>query len=370
MGSHRQPSTLFQTGITNHSTEVSTSLIAYQCVSCTHVQSESRLVPYYKDVISTASLSPAILDKRDNVIRRISELLEDENPNIIEIGAFQGQYLSHLKSIGYTNVFGIENSRESVETGRLLGLNLIQGYVLDDTPILTELPSADIILCFNFLEHIPDPFQFLQMIKHKLCSASAYLYMTMPSFEYIRRTNLLQEFVPDHISYFTVQSLRTLFRRCNFEILTINEINNSNDLEIIAKSISHKSLALDQQPLLNLIRKIDLTLSEAPITKKRVAFWGAGHRSLTLISQLKHQYINYIVDSARFKQGLICPDTHIPIISPDDFFKQPTEILFLSLPGIYAEEVCKQVKNSNTYIEHLFIIDGNELTSVNLSAIS
>ena len=33
----------------------------------------------------------------------------------------------------------------------------------------------------------------------------------MPSFQYISSQNLLQEFVPDHISYFTPQSLRTLF---------------------------------------------------------------------------------------------------------------------------------------------------------------
>jgi len=344
----------------------STDLIVYQCISCTHVQSQSPLVFYYKDVVTTASLSPAILHRRDTVIHNISNMLGNNNPTILEIGSFQGQYLAHLARIGYSNLFGIENNPESVESGRLTGVNLFQGYILDDNAVFSDIPPADLVLCFNFLEHIPDPFHFLQIVRYKLCSKLAYIYITIPSFEYIRKTNLLQEFVPDHLSYFTVQSLHTLFARCNLQILSIDEINNSNDLEIVAKSSLQHPLPLDRQPFLTLIKTINIILTQSHASTERVAFWGAGHRSLTLISQLNFQFINQIVDSAPFKQGLFCPDTGIPIISPNQFFSQPTDVLFISLPGIYASEVCSQVKASCVNIKHLFVVTGNSITTIDL----
>ena len=358
-----------ETSLKDPTLNASSSLAAYQCASCSHVQSQTSLVPYYKDVITASSLSPLILDKRDAVLRYICSLLGTANPVVLEIGAFQGQYLHHLKNHGYSNLFGLEHNLESVQLGRSKGLNLLQGYILDEPTSFNGLPQADLILCFNFLEHIPYPFQFLQTIKHRLCAETAYIYMTMPSFEYIRKTNLLQEFIPDHLSYFTLKSLQTLFARCNLDILSIEEINNSNDLEIVAKSTSVQPLSLDRRPFLALIHKINAVLSESQATNKRVAFWGAGHRSLTLISQLHHQFIDCIVDSASFKQGLSCPDTCLPVISPEDFFCQPSDVLFISLPGIYAEEVSSYIKQSNLSIEHIYVITGNDLFPNNYSAI-
>ena len=72
------------------------SLIAYQCCNCTHVQIDAPLVPYYKDVISAASLSPTLLHERDAVIESLCEKLACKDPSIFEIGCFEGQYLSHL----------------------------------------------------------------------------------------------------------------------------------------------------------------------------------------------------------------------------------------------------------------------------------
>ena len=56
----------------------------------------------------------------------------------------------------------------------------------------------------------------------------------MPSFHYIKSQMLLQEFVPDHVSYFTPDSLSTLFHRCNLKLHSLNSINNGNDLEVVA----------------------------------------------------------------------------------------------------------------------------------------
>lgn len=339
-----------------------TSLSAYQCLSCSHVQADCPLVPYYKDVITSAALSPTIIEARDSRIQWISELLNKDNPKICEIGAYKGHYLEHLKALGYSHVHGIENSQVSTSQPNESSIHLQQGYLLDDDLAIAPENCFDIILCFNFLEHIPSPFQFLQVIKSRLAAPSSYLYFTMPSYDYIKSHNLLQEFVPDHLSYFTGQSLKVLFQRSNLNIISLKEINSSNDLEIIAHHQDIHVAPLDPSCLIELTVSLDSILFNASNLNHTVAFWGAGHRSLTLISQLHHQHISFIVDSADFKQGKYCPDTGLMIVSPAKYYSAPTDILILSLPGIYVNEVLVQLEQLDRAPQKIYNIKGNTLS--------
>ena len=339
----------------------STNNIALQCKCCSHVQSQSNLVDYYKDVISAASLSRLVKERRDQNISYLCDLLGKENPLIIEIGSYKGQYVKHLTTLGYQNVIGMENNQDSVRSGENMGIHMIQGYPLDYVGEIVPKLSGDIILCFNFLEHTPDPFLFLHNIRMNLAATESYFYFTVPSFEYIKQHGLLQELVPDHKSYFTEASLYTLFSRCGMEIIRLEAINNLNDLEIIARSKIEEVKPLSTGPIKELIRSINRILVEASENSKSCAFWGAGHRSLTLISQLKFEYLNVIVDSAEFKQGLICPDTRIKIVSPKQYLESPSDILFLSLPGVYINEVSEFIKESDVGVSKVYAIEGNFL---------
>ena len=50
---------------------------------------------------------------------------------------------------------------------------------------------------------------------------------------------------------------------------------------------------------------------------RRVALWGASHQGFTIIACAGiGEKIEYIIDSAEFKQGKYSPATHIEIISP------------------------------------------------------
>ena len=342
------------------------SISCYQCSLCSHVQIDADLVPYYKDVVTAASLSSTLLADRDAQIECISKLLNHTNPSIYEIGAFKGQYLSHLKNHGYTSVFGLENSLDSVAFARSNGIQLDQGYLLDTGYATDKYRLFDIILCFNFLEHIPDPFAFIQIILSSLAADICYLYFTMPSFKYIQDQDLLQEFVPDHVSYFTPSSLRALFGRCNLEICSLDSINNDNDLQIIARYERIQSAPISLGPFHELIDNINSILYSSNSSGLRASFWGAGHRSLTLISQIKNQLVSSIIDSAPFKHGRYCPDTGLRIISPLAFFDNPSEVLFLSLPGIYADEVIHSIRASNVHVDQIYLIDGNHIQRLSI----
>ena len=67
------------------------------------------------------------------------------------------------------------------------------------------------------------------------------------------------------------------------------------------------------------------------------------------LSNLKD--IEYIVDSAKFKQGKYSPVIHTKIVSPQTLKESKVDLLIVMLPGIYPDEVIRSVKQMNINIE-------------------
>ncbi len=343
----------------NKITDESIDLYIGQCKSCGHVQSLSEEVTYFKDVITTASTSKTLMEERLLKINDILKRSKFNQVNILEIGSGKGDMVKTIKERLDFHITGLENSSQSVEIAKSQGINLIQGYITDEN---LELPSRNynLILCYNFLEHSPQPAQFVNSLKNYITD-SARIYFTVPSFDYILRTSCIHEFISDHTSYFTKESLSKLFSGLGFNVLEVNHINDNNDLEIQAEYVHPSLFRLDHSPYNQLIQELNYILT----TNKKVIFWGAGHRALTLISQLDYKNIHSIVDSAKFKQGLYSPVSSKAIISPQEFVdKHLDSTLIVNLPGIYNSEVINFLRSCNTSSLNIFAVSDNLVEAV------
>ena len=59
---------------------------------------------------------------------------------------------------------------------------------------------------------------------------------------------------------------------------------------------------------------------------KKLAIWGASHQGFTLAATTRlGNKVEYMMDSAPFKQGRFAPASHIPIVAPDEFFANPVD---------------------------------------------
>ena len=94
---------------------------------------------------------------------------------------------------------------------------------------------------------------------------------------------------------------------------------------------------------------------------RKVAVWGAGHRTLALLALSGVKRLEYIVDSAPFKQGRFSPVTHFEIVGPDRLQHNPVDALMIMLPGVYASEVVTTVKGMNLNME-LAVLRDNQLS--------
>lgn len=338
-------------------------LSIYKCKNCGHVQSHAPLVSYYKDVVTAASLSPRIVKSRIDMITKIMSMHDISNPSILEVGCYKGCFLKELTAYGFYDVYGIEHNIDSVNKAVERGINVSAGYLLDKDFDLESLQKVDILCCFNFLEHIPDPFQFLQNCK-KLLKANGYMYFTLPSFNFIERTSCLHEFIADHLSYFSQSSLELLFRRSMLTPVEINQINNNNDLEIVATFKKKEIVEFDHSLYFNLLNSLNHILDSAYSHRKTVAIWGAGHRALTLLTQINYEGISCIIDSAPFKVGKYSPVTRLAIVSPKQYQFKPTDILFLALPGIYSDEVISEVMQWESKPSSIYQIGETSITCI------
>ena len=337
-----------------------------QCQFCGHIQSVNNPVSYFKDVITAASLSEKLWQSRKAKLVQLSKYIAtNSNPRLLEIGASKGQNLQRIiDELGW-EALGIENNLNSVNYAKSLGLPILHAYIEPNEqqlpPSLLDIEKFDIIIIYNFLEHMPRPANVLKLL-HQLLKEKGVVYATVPSLDFILETNCIHEFVADHLSYFTKDTLEYAFKYAHYDVLQSSQINNNNDLEITAqkRDISSAAGLISTKRFTAFIESINLAISDATSAGHIVIFWGAGHRSLTLISQLQFDQISYVVDSAKFKQGLYTPVSRIPIIAPEKLYSlRQTVSLFLSLPGIYAEEVAASVSKNGKHVKEVYTLEAN-----------
>lgn len=77
---------------------------------------------------------------------------------------------------------------------------------------------------------------------------------------------------------------------------------------------------------------------------KTMAMWGAGHQGFTLAATTAlKDHARYILDSAPFKQGRFAPASHLPIIAPEEYEKDPVDVIFIAAPG-YTDEIAEVIR--------------------------
>ena len=94
----------------------------------------------------------------------------------------------------------------------------------------------------------------------------------------------------------------------------------------------------------NLIKNLNQIVNRYKKENKKIAVWGAGHRTLALLALSKLSKIDYVVDSAKFKQNKFTPVLHLRILPPETLQNEKVDLVIVMVPGIYPGEVIKTVK--------------------------
>ena len=207
----------------------------------------------------------------------------------------------------------------------------------------------DAFVQFNFLEHQPDPCDMLRNIWHNLKPQAVGL-ITVPSFEYILRYNGYYELLRDHIANYTEFTLQKILQDCGFELLSMDLVNRDTIEAIVRKAdtdelseLHYSGRLIDVSALRDsydrLSASVNAHIDHLSESHRTMAIWGASHQGFTLAATTKlGGRVEYIIDSAPFKQGRFSPASHIPIVAPDYAVAHPVDEILIVAPG-YTDEI-------------------------------
>jgi 2-polyprenyl-3-methyl-5-hydroxy-6-metoxy-1,4-benzoquinol methylase len=327
--------------------DIGIQLEVFKCTSCDLLQLGCDPVPYYKEVITAASFSKDARLARLEELSYFVNLFELKGKKVIEVGSGKGGMIDIMNEAGMV-AEGLEYSEDSVSFARNSKVSVIQGYLND---LGSEFDSKyDGFISLNFIEHQPDTKSFIQSLS-KITKPGAVGYITAPNVNYLLETNTLYEFVADHLIYFTEETMRRAFEINGFDIVKSSIINNKNDISLIVKKRDFPQISGKKDVLLLSHQLKNFVVDECSKGKK-LAVWGAGHRTLALLSIANINEITFIVDSADFKQGKYSPVMHTKIVSPEALAESDIDIIIVMVPGLYPDEVVKTIRS----FEKTFVI--------------
>ena len=306
----------------------------HQCKECSVVQILDRPVKYYKDVIRATSYSKQMKKHRNSQFDSWVKKFDLEYKNILEIGSNKGENLEILQK-KCKNVFGLEHNLESVKYSKNKNLKVFHGY-LEKGLKLSRKNKFDAFYIFNFVEHWPNPIESFKYLK-KILKNEFTGIIEVPNFDMILNKKLVSEITLDHLLYFTKKTLNTSLEKMGFDVLSISSTFNDYILSAEVKNKTIHNLKSFNNALKTKIDKLNAILNNHP--KTNVAIWGAGHQSLSLIcSGDFEKKIAFIIDSAKFKQNLFAPVSHLEIKSPR-ILKNTNIDLIIIIAGAYNSKI-------------------------------
>ena len=306
-----------------------------QCPACGLVQFDCDPVDYYRDVIRAGGFSTTMVNLRRSQYEHLISTYHLEGKRFLEAGCGRGEFLSVLREFP-VEAWGIEHREDLVETAVKDGLNVKRGFTETEDTVLPGAPY-DVFLSFNFLEHQPEPGVMLRCIRRNLREGGMGL-ITVPSLEYILQYDGYYELIRDHIAYYTFETLEKLLNSCGFEVLE-REMVNRDTLSFVVKKRPLTDVSNLMEGFEEVGREMEAYLKYLSAWKKRVAIWGASHQGFTLAATTRlGDKVEYMIDSAPFKQGKYAPASHLSIVAPDHFFEKPVDAILIVAPG-YTEEI-------------------------------
>ena len=354
------------------------SLTLCQCPSCGLVQFDTEPVDYYRDVIRAGGGTRTMTRLRHEEYARFLTAMQEQHirgRRIVEVGCGRGEFLRMWQNLaedpegaaalardqerdplsGQPNaaplhLVGIEHKASLVAEANASAdkkYRVYEGFATGDV----RYPEGpfDAFVQFNFLEHQPDPCDMLRNIWHNL-KPQALGLITVPSFEYILRYNGYYELLRDHIANYTEFTLQKLLQDCGFELLSMDLVNRDTIEAIVRKAdpdelseLHYSGRLIDVSALRNsydrLSASVNAHIDHLSESHRTMAIWGASHQGFTLAATTKlGGRVEYIIDSAPFKQGRFSPASHIPIVAPDYAVAHPVDEILIVAPG-YTDEI-------------------------------
>lgn len=283
---------------------------------------------------------------------------------VVEIGSNIGSQLEAFRDHGM-RILGIDPARNLADLANAKGLETLPEFfseALAET-IVHRYGHPHLILGRHVFAHIHDLTDVINAAKRLLDPAGIFA-VEVPYLLDLIQGNQFDTIYHEHLSYFSVSTLRRLFERHGLRVVdverfavhggsiavfvgqegghyeTARSVLELEDLEVKAGLTAEAAYRQFADRSNRIIRELGELVQGLVRDGMRVAGYGAPAKGNTLLNAcgLSNKELIYVSDTTEFKQGKVLPGTHVPIVSPE-YAQAHVPDYFLLLPWNYAKEI-------------------------------
>ncbi|MFA6103029.1 MAG: class I SAM-dependent methyltransferase [Victivallaceae bacterium] len=202
---------------------------------------------------------------------------------------------------------------------------------------------ADYVILRHVLEHIDDPFSFLQKISQDT-NGNCYIYIEVPCFDWIIKNRAFYDIFYEHSNYFSAEILQ----ECFTEVLDAGHLFGGQYLYIVANLSTFKYPQRQNVHVyskLNILGQLNHIINETDFSLPTY-IWGAGAKGATLVNLLFKRgiHVEAMIDINPKKQNRFIGLSAARIVSPDNAEKLEKANVIVMNP-LYLDEIASLTKN-------------------------
>ena len=318
---------------------------------------DANLIEYSDKYEETQGYSATFSRFHQQLARDLIERYGLHGKRILEIGCGKGEFLQLLCEVG--NNTGVGFDPAYVEGRLTSSVSSSLTFIRDFYTEKYADYEADFVCCKMTLEHINEPWHFMQMIRRTIGhSSETIIFFQVPDVGKVIEEGAMEDFYYEHCSYFSHASLGRLFQRCGFAVQSVESVYDQQYLIIEARPTEETVDSLLFEPELESLKqavKNFRTLSEEyrkswnerladwKQKTRKVVIWGSGSKAIGFLTALDNSCsIEYVVDINPNKAGTYTAGTGQEIVMPEFLVEYcPDDIIVMN--AIYKAEIAEQL---------------------------
>ena len=237
----------------------------------------------------------------------------------------------------------------------------------------------DLVYSANTISHIPNLDETFLAINNIL-SYNGVFVIEDPSLLEVIKNNTYDQFYDEHVYVFSALAISQISRKYNLRLFDVEYSSvhgGSIRYFICRKDSSHKeTMQLKKQIKKEISTKMNkfstylkfasrvkkskkdliLLLKKLKKNGKKIISYGATYKSTTIFNYCKlGQYIEYVIDTTKNKQGKFTPGQHLSILRPEIGFNKTVDYAYLGAWNFKKEIFKKEkkyIKRGGKFITH------------------
>lgn len=319
-----------------------------------------RNYPYYSS-ISTVGMNHF----RQSALDILAQRSLTGKSLVMEAASNDGYLLRHFVEAGVP-VLGIDPADGPAQKAIQNKIPTLVNFFTEKlaAQLAAEGKKADVFLANNVLAHVPDLNGFVEGIRLVLKDTGVAVIECPYVLNLVEHCEF-DTIYHQHLCYFSVTALDRLFRRHGLYLNHIKQTTiHGGSLRLFIEPFENvqtsvRDLLAEEKKqkadlfvyfqnfaarVTDLKSKLIALLTELKKQNQRIAGYGAAAKANTLASYcgIGSNYLDYICDLSKFKQGLFFSGNHLPILAPSKILEDQPDLVLI-MAWNFAEEIMSQL---------------------------